>query len=57
MPHEVVTGVDERVHGGLHGSDEALAIAQRTLKEKTAKYLAAIEQGYYIWKLCLRDLE
>ena len=28
---EVVTGADERAHGWLHGSDQALAIAQRTL--------------------------
>ena len=43
VPHEVVTGADERAHGGLHGPDKALAIAQRTLKEKTAEYLADVE--------------
>ena len=43
MPHEVVTGADKRAHGGLHGSDEALAIAQRTLEEKTIKYLADVD--------------
>ena len=40
---EVVTRADERAHGSLHGSDEALAIAQRTLQEKTAEYLADVE--------------
>ena len=43
VPQEVVTGADERAHGWLHGSDEALAIAQRTLQEKTAEYLADVE--------------
>ena len=38
-----MTGADERAHGGLHGSDEALAIAQRMLKEKTTEYLADVE--------------
>ena len=31
VPQEVVTEADEKAHGWLHGSDEALAIAQRTL--------------------------
>ena len=43
VPQEVVTGADERVHGGLHGSDKVLAIAQRTLQEKTTEYLADVE--------------
>ena len=43
VPQEVVTGADKRAHGWLHGSDEALAIAQRTLQEKTAEYLADVE--------------
>ena len=38
-----MTRADERAHGGLHGLDEALAIAQRMLKEKTTKYLADVE--------------
>ena len=38
-----MTGADEKAHGWLHGSDEALAIAQRTLQEKTAEYLADVE--------------
>ena len=60
VPQEVETEVDERAHGRLYGSDKAFAIAQRTLQEKTVEYLEdveAIEQGYYIWKLCLLDLE
>ena len=40
---EVVTGADERAHRWLHGSDEALVIAQRTLQEKTAEYLVDVE--------------
>ena len=43
VPQEVVTGADERAHGWLHGLDEALAIAQRTLQEKTAEYLVDVE--------------
>ena len=43
VPEEVVTRADERAHGSLHGSDEALAIAQRTLQEKTTEYLADVE--------------
>ena len=43
VPQEVVIEVDERAHGGVHGSDEALAIAQRTLQEKTAEYFADVE--------------
>ena len=43
VPQEVVTGADERAHGWLHGSNEALAIAQRTLQEKTVEYLADVE--------------
>ena len=43
VPHEVVTRADERAHRGLHGSDKALAIAQRTLQEKTAEYLVDVE--------------
>ena len=43
VPNEVVTGVDERAHEGQHRSDEALAIAQRMLKEKIVKYLADVE--------------
>ena len=38
-----MTGADERAHGWLHGLDEALAIAQRTLQEKIAEYLADVE--------------
>ena len=40
VPHEVEIGVDERAHRVQHESDEALAIAQRMLKEKTTEYLA-----------------
>ena len=40
---EVVTTADERAHRSLHGSDKALAIAQRTLQEKTTEYLADVE--------------
>ena len=43
VPHEIVARADERAYRGLHGSDEALAIAQRTLEEKTAKYLVDVE--------------
>ena len=43
VPQEVVTEVDERAHGGLHRSDKALAIAQRTLEEKIAEYLVDVE--------------
>ena len=43
VPEEVVTRVDERAHGSLHGSDEALAIAERTLQEKTTEYLVDVE--------------
>ena len=43
VPQEVVIRADERAHGWLHGSEEALAIAQCTLQEKTAKYLADVE--------------
>ena len=43
VPQEVVTGVDKKAHGWLHGSEEALAIAQCTLQEKTAEYLADVE--------------
>ena len=43
VPQEVVTRADERAHEWLHGSDEALAIAQHTLQEKTAEYLADVE--------------
>ena len=43
VPEEVVTRVDERAHGSLHRSDEALAIVQRTLQEKTTEYLADVE--------------
>ena len=42
-PEEVVTRADGRAHRWLHGLDEALAIAQRTLQEKTAEYLADVE--------------
>ena len=38
-----MTGANKRAHGWLHGLDEALAIAQRTLQEKTAEYLADVE--------------
>ena len=48
VPEEVVTWADERAHGSLHGSDEALAIAERTLQEKTAEYLADVE-AYRAW--------
>ena len=60
VPLEVVTGADERAHGRLHGSDEALAIAQCTLQQNTAEYLVDVEAyraRIYIWKLCLLDLE
>ena len=43
MPEEVVTRADERAHGSLHWSDEALVIAERTLQEKTAEYVADVE--------------
>ena len=43
VPHEVVTGANERAHGGQHGSDEALAIAQYMYKEKIAEYSANVE--------------
>ena len=43
VPEEVVTRADERAHGSLHGSDEALAIAERTLQEKTAEYVTDVE--------------
>ena len=43
VPQEVVTRTDERAHEGLYRSDEALAIAQRTLQEKIAKYLVDVE--------------
>ena len=43
MPQEVVTRADERAHGGLYGSNEALAIAQRPFEEKTVEYLADVE--------------
>ena len=43
VPHEVVTGADDRAHGGLHGSDKALTIAQCMLKEKTTEYSADVE--------------
>ena len=43
VPEEVVTKADKRTHGSLHGSDEALAIAERMLQEKTAEYLADVE--------------
>ena len=43
VPHEVVTRADRRAHGGLHGSDKELAIAQRMHEEKTAEYLADVE--------------
>ena len=43
LPEEVVTRADKRAHGSLHGSDEALAIAERTLQEKIAEYLADVE--------------
>ena len=43
VPEEVVTRADKRAHGSLHGSDEALAIAERTLQEKTTEYLADVE--------------
>ena len=43
VPYEVVTKADERAHGRQHGSDEALAIAQCMLKEKTPEYLAHVE--------------
>ena len=43
VPHEVVTRVDERAHGGKHGSDEEIAIAQRMLEERTAEYSADVE--------------
>ena len=43
VTEEVVTKTDERAHGSLHVSVEALAIAQRTLQEKTAEYLADVE--------------
>ena len=39
---EVVTGADERTDGGQHRSDEALAIAQCMLEEKTQEYLADV---------------
>ena len=35
--------MEKRAHGGLHRSEEALAIAQRTLEEKIAEYLADAE--------------
>ena len=60
VPEEVVTRVDERAHESLHGSDEALAIAQCTLQEKIAEYLADVEAyraRFHIWKLCLLDSE
>ena len=43
VPQEVVIGADKRAHGWLHGLDEALTIAQRTLQGKTAEYLADVE--------------
>ena len=43
VPQEVETGADKKAHGGLHGSDKSLAIAQHTLEEKTAEYLADVE--------------
>ena len=43
MPHEVVTGADEKAQGGLHGLDEALAIAQCMLKEKFVEYSTNVE--------------
>ena len=60
VPEEVVTRADERVHGSLHGSDEALAIAQRRSKRRLLniwRMWRPIEQGFHIWKLCLLDLE
>ena len=43
VPEEVLTRADERAHKSLHGSNEALAIAQHTLQEKTAEYLVDVE--------------
>ena len=42
MPHEVVIGADERAHVGQHRLNEASAIAQRMLEEKTVEYLADV---------------
>ena len=43
VPQEVVIKGDKRAHRGLHGLDEALAIAQRTLEERTTEYLADVK--------------
>ena len=39
---KVVIRADERAQGRQHGSDKALAIAQRMLEEKTQEYLADV---------------
>ena len=50
---EVMTEVDKRAFGGLYGSDEALAIAQCMLEEKTQEYLVDVAA----YKTRISDLE